>query len=81
MLDLLMWFAKDFSIYSVGNKEAIKIIQLYKKLEAIIPKYLFWIKNLEKINFPSLSLLNFKWLFHFTKSLSKDIPQTSSEIQ
>lgn len=41
MLDLLMWFAKDFSIYSVGNKEAIKIIQLYKKLEAIIPKYLF----------------------------------------
>lgn len=39
-----MQFAKDFSIYSVGNKEAIKISQAYKKLETIIPNAYFELK-------------------------------------
>lgn len=41
LVELLMLFAKDFSIYCIGNKEAIEIIQIDKKFEIIIPKSLF----------------------------------------
>lgn len=32
LVELLMYFAKGFSFYSLGNKEAIKTIQGYKNL-------------------------------------------------
>ena len=33
LVELLMQFAMDFCIYFVGNKEGIKIIQIYFKIE------------------------------------------------